>query len=258
MKVKKRKLTLICVLHYLKLTYRSLLFILAAVMYVVGRIRGTGDFFGELKKEYWLLGVIWLVYVAEMACRFFPSRLESPGCQKQFGKNYMPTGESQPKLQSWKRTLAVALAWFALNGAIGALYYLGLIDQGILVLVSLAYGVCDMICILFFCPFQTWFMKNRCCTTCRIYNWDFAMMFTPFIFIPNVYTWSLLRFALALLARWEITVHRHPERFSEKTNACLSCKNCEEKLCHHKKQLQGFLKKYKTRFFPPREIDRQK
>lgn len=58
MKVKKRKLTLICVLHYLKLTYRSLLFILAAVMYVVGRIRGMGEFFGELKKEYWLLGVI--------------------------------------------------------------------------------------------------------------------------------------------------------------------------------------------------------
>ena len=258
MKVKKRKLTLICVLHYLRLTYRSLLFILAAVMYVVGRIRGTGDFFGELKKEYWLLGVIWMVYVAEMACRFFPSRLESPGCQKQFGKNYIPTGESQPKLQSWKRTLAVALAWFALNGAIGALYYLGLIDQGILVLVSLAYGVCDMICILFFCPFQTWFMKNRCCTTCRIYNWDFAMMFTPFIFIPNVYTWSLLGFALALLARWEITVHRHPERFSTATNRCLDCSHCEEKLCHHKKQLQGFIKKYKTRFFPPREIDQQK
>ena len=258
MKVKKRKLTPICVLHYLKLTYRSLLFILAAVMYVVGRIRGTGEFFGELKKEYWLLGVIWLVFVAEMACRFFPSRLESPGCQKQFGKNYIPTGESRPKLQSWKRTLAVALVWFALNGAIGALYYLGLIDQGILVLISLAYGVCDMICILFFCPFQTWFMKNRCCTTCRIYNWDFAMMFTPLVFIPNGYTLSLLGFALALLARWEITVHRHPERFSEKTNACLSCKNCEEKLCHHKKQLQGFLKKYKTRFFPPREIDRQK
>ena len=248
MKVKKRKLTLICVLHYLKLTYRSLLFILAAVMYVVGRIRGTGEFFGELKKEYWLLGVIWLVYVAEMACRFFPSRLESPGCQKQFGKNYIPTGESRPKLQSWKRTLAVALAWFALNGAIGVLYYLGLIDQGILVLISLAYGVCDMICILFFCPFQTWFMKNRCCTTCRIYNWDFAMMFTPFIFIPNVYTWSLLGFALALLARWEITVHRHPERFSEKTNACLSCKNCEEKLCYHKKQLRGFWQRNKERF----------
>ena len=50
MKVKKRKLTLICVLHYLKLTYRSLLFILAAVMYVVGRIRGTGEFFWRTEK----------------------------------------------------------------------------------------------------------------------------------------------------------------------------------------------------------------
>ena len=95
-----------------------------------------------------------------------------------------------------------------------------------------------MICILFFCPFQTWFMKNRCCAVCRIYNWDFAMMFTPYLFIPNGYTWSLLGMSLLLLIRWEITVHRHPERFAENTNAALSCKNCEEKLCHHKKQLQ--------------------
>ena len=28
------------------------------------------------------------------------------------------------------------------------------------------------------------------------------------------------------------------------TNAALRCENCPEKLCHHKKQLQWFLKKY--------------
>ena len=248
MNVKKRRLTKICVLHYIKLIYRSLLLILAVLMYVIGKINHSGELFKEIKKEYWILGVIWLVYFAEMAFRFFPSRLESPGCQKQFKRNYVPTGETQPQLQSWKKTFSVALAWFLLNGVIGILYFTGLIDQGVLVLISLAYGVCDMICILFFCPFQTWFMKNRCCTTCRIYNWDFAMMFTPFIFIPNAYTWSLLFLSLLLLLRWEITVRRHSERFSEKTNACISCKNCEEKLCHHKKQLKGFWEKNKSRF----------
>ena len=83
-------------------------------------------------------------------------------------------------------------------------------------------------------------MKNRCCTVCRIYNWDFAMMFTPLVFIPNVYTWSLLGMSLLLLLRWEITLRRHPERFSDRTNACLSCQNCTEKLCHHNKPLQVF------------------
>ena len=99
-------------------------------------------------------------------------------------------------------------------------------------------------------PFQTWFMKNRCCTTCRIYNWDFAMMFTPLVFIPSLYTYSLLGFALALLIRWEVTYRLHPERFSPATNRYLSCANCKEKLCSHKKQLRGFLKKYRDRFFP--------
>ncbi|MBP3437464.1 MAG: hypothetical protein J6K61_06140 [Clostridia bacterium] len=181
----------------------------------------------------------------EMILRFFPSKLESPGCQKQFARNYLPTGEEKPQLQSWKRTFVVALVWIVLNAIIGVLYYTRVITVDILVLISLAYGVCDMICILFFCPFQTWFMKNRCCTDCRIYNWDFAMMFTPFIFIPHYYTWSLLGMSLLLLLRWEITLRRHPERFAENTNACVSCKNCNEKLCAHKKQLQIFIKKNK-------------
>ena len=58
----------------------------------------------------------------------------------------------------------------------------------------------------------------------------------------------LLGISLLLLLRWEITLHRFPERFSPKTNACLSCANCEEKLCHHKKQLKSFLDKNRKRF----------
>ena len=69
-----------------------------------------------------------------------------------------------------------------------------------------------------------------------------------FIFVPNMYAWSLLGISLLLLLRWEITLHRFPERFSPKTNACLSCANCEEKLCHHKKQLKSFLDKNRKRF----------
>lgn len=100
-----------------------------------------------------------------------------------------------------------------------------------------------MICILFFCPFQTWLMKNKCCTSCRIYNWDFVMMFTPLLFIRSYATWSLFAMAFILFLRWEITLSLHPERFAENTNASLSCGCCEEKLCHHKGQLQSFLKK---------------
>ena len=77
-------------------------------------------------------------------------------------------------------TVLIALIWIIFNGIIGALRMIDLLDDGILILLCSAYSVCDLVCILFFCPFQTWFMKNKCCGTCRIYNWDYAMMFTPF------------------------------------------------------------------------------
>ena len=169
------------------------------------------------------------------------------GCQKQFKKNYLPKAKhTAPQNQSWKKTMAVAVSWIVPNAVIGFLYFQKIIDTGILIIISLAYAVCDIICILFFCPFQALFMKNRCCADCRIYNWDYAMMFTPLLFVPSFYTWSLLGCALMLLIRWEITYHRHPEYFSSNTNEAISCKNCNEKLCAHKRQLKSIWK-YETK-----------
>ena len=241
MNQRKKKLSKISALHYLKLVLRSTIFAVSLVFYILGK-------FDILTKNWILPMIVRFFFIIGMSLRFFPSKFESMGCQKQFARNYEPISEeSTPTNQSWKRTVLVTVVWLALNSVVGALYFTGIFDQGILILIALAYSVCDIIC-----------MKNRCCTTCRIYNWDFAMMFTPLVFIPHWYTYSLLGCALALLLRWEITYRIHPERFSTATNRCLDCSNCEEKLCSHKKQLQGFLKKYKTRFFPSREINRKK
>ena len=245
MHTQKRRLSHISAMHYFKLVFRGALFLAAAVVYILGRQQSDNPLYDDISRWPVLFDIIWVVFVVEMILRFFPSKLESMGCQKQFARNYQPVSQKDatPVLQSWKATAAVAAAWLALNGAIGALYFSGIIDKGILMLIALAYSVCDMICILFFCPFQTWFMKNKCCGSCRIYNWDYAMMFTPLAFIPNVYTYTILGVALLLLLYWEIAALCHPERFYEETNACLSCGACKEKLCHHKKQLQRFLRR---------------
>lgn len=244
---KKQKLSHISLLHFWKLIYRSALFLLTLVIYIVNRVRGSRFSFRDIEDNYALLFVIGIVFLVEMILRFFPSHVESMGCQKQFAKNYIPPKNAGPRISTRRSTLSVALAWIGLNGAIGAAYFLGWIDEGILLLISLFYSACDMICILFFCPFQTWFMKNKCCGSCRIYNWDYAMMFTPLIFIPHYYTWGLLGVALLLLLVWELAAWLHPERFDEQTNECLSCAHCKEKLCHHKKQLRRFLRKNKER-----------
>lgn len=239
---KQPKLTIVSALHYLKLVYRGILLLAALVLYITGRVKDSGTELKMAPIEYVVLAAIWIIYAVEMALRFFPSKYESIGNQKQFRKNYLPVENAELPAKPKHGVLAVIISWVLLNGAIGALYFTHIIDKSILLLISLTYGVSDIICILFFCPFQTWFMKNRCCAVCRIYNWDFAMMFTPFVFIPHWYTWSLLSMSMALIIRWEITAHRHPERFSDATNESLSCANCNEKLCHHKKQLRKLWK----------------
>ena len=241
----KRKIVLskISTIHYVKLIFRSVLLITATILYIRHRFHQNDHPFGGIAFESLILGGIWLAYFIETILRFFPSRFESMGCQKQFARNYKGESDTKVKPHFTKDLIAVVIAWGLLNGLFGGLYFADIIDAGILMLIGMAYGVCDMICILFFCPFQTWFMKNKCCGTCRIYNWDFMMMFTPLIFIPNIYTMSLVLGGLLLLARWEVTAYRYPERFLECTNPALACVNCPEKLCHHKRQLQHFLKK---------------
>lgn len=238
------------IMHYAKLVGRSCLLLMATVLYFTTWRHQPGAPFDGTEFGNLFLLLLWVLFMGEMLLRFFPSKLESPGCQKQFAKNYIPKQADTTgfRLYTAKSTFAVAVAWFALNGCIACLYLKGIFDAGIMLLISLAYSVCDMICILFFCPFQSWFMKNRCCTTCRIYNWDFAMMFTPFVCIPGKYTWSLLGMSLCLLGVWEFLVHTHPERFSIETNACLDCRNCDEKLCAHKKQLHSLWKIIKPKF----------
>ena len=239
MKDEKIKLTTVSVLHYIRLVYRSLLFLVFLLVYIMEKIR-YGDLFRV--EHLVIVRIVWIIFVIEMVLRFFPSRFESPGCQKQFARNYIKSGNTGINVQDNHATMLVALIWICMNAVIGALYMSEILDEGMMILICCAYSVCDMICILFFCPFQSWFLKNKCCSTCRIYNWDYAMMFTPLFFVRDPYSWSLLTMAVILMIRWEITFYLHPERFSESTNDYLKCSNCTEKLCAHKKQLNTLWK----------------
>ena len=240
MRTKKRaKLTPVGIWHWTRLVYRSMLFLLLIYSYVRYRFIYHEPFVLGLEKMPGIIIFVWTIYVIEMIFRFFPASIESPGCQKQFARNYIKSGETEIAIQDNNGTVLVLLIWIGFNAGIGALYMADVIDDGIMLLISCAYSVCDMICILFFCPFQTLLLKNKCCSTCRIYNWDYAMMFTPLFFVRKPYTWGLLALSIALLIRWEVTFYLHPERFSEQTNDYLRCQNCTEKLCTHKKQLKS-------------------
>ena len=238
----RKKISIVSTLHYIRLVYRSVLFVLLLISYIRYRVFSDDPVLERIEKIPVIIYVTWAVIVIEMVMRFFPSKYESPGCQKQFARNYIKSGNTNISIPDNNSTILIALIWIVFNGVFGALNMEGILDDGIMVLLCSAYSICDIVCILFFCPFETWFMKNKCCSTCRIYNWDYAMMFTPLFFVKRSYSWSLLALSVALLIRWEITFYLHPERFFENTNDYLQCKNCTEKLCVHKKQLASLWK----------------
>ena len=237
----KRRFTSVMVMHFIRLGYRSALFLLFLGIYIAWRMNEEMHLGLDMRIRTIVLGIIWVVFMFEMMLRLFPSDFESPGSQKQFRRNFI-AGEGEIDIPDNNATMLVAFTWVGLNIIFGALYMTHIFDEGIMILLACAFAVCDMICILFFCTFQTWFLKNKCCGSCRIYNWDYAMMFTPLFFVKTPYTWSLFFMSLILLLRWEIVFYLHPERFSEKSNQYLSCSNCNEKLCGYKTQLHRLWK----------------
>ena len=184
--------------------------------------------------------VVWLLLMASMVLRLFPSQVESIGSQKEFRRRFRPTGR-QPDPREIRRAdrgaLGVLVLWAAFNAVFYAAYLGGIVDLRFLVCLAGFYGMCDIICILFFCPFQAWMMRNRCCTTCRIYNWDYAMMCTPLLGISGPLSLSACVVAFALLARWELTYHIRRERFFVSSNDALRCDQCQEHLCRYKRAL---------------------
>ena len=113
---------------------------------------------------------------------------------------------------------------------IGILYYFNIINEIWLFMFSTLFYVCDLICVLIWCPFRL-IMKNKCCTTCRIFNWDHLMMFSPLIFCGGFFAISLVVTAFLAWLVWELCILIYPERFSEMTNVALRCSNCTDKLC---------------------------
>ena len=134
-----------------------------------------------------------------------------------------------------KKAWTVMLVWLIFNALWAFLYLNDIIEESELFLLSAFYFLSDYICILFYCPFQSSIMKNKCCVNCRIYDWGHFMMFTPMLFIKNFFCWSLFFTAVVVLIKWEITYTKHPERFWEGSNQNLKCANCKDKTCQYKK-----------------------
>ncbi len=193
-----------------------------------------GQFFAKFSP----LHLLWGLWVIDMIDQLYPIHKHiALGSHKLFPHRFKPIRDkvNVQALKAYvtsttKAAYKVLLIWVLGLAVIGVLYYKGFLTNKHLFLISVAFYVCDLICVLVWCPFRL-MMRTRCCTTCRIFNWDHMMMFTPMMFAGSLYAISLLVMSLAVMAVWEICVFLYPERFWEQTNTALQCSECTDKLC---------------------------
>ena len=187
--------------------------------------------------------ILWLIFMLIMLSHLFPKDSLSMALLKKVEKKYDPV-ENYSRLELLEfiqnqnvKAWIVMLVWLIGNGLVGLLYAINILDKADLFMLTVFYFLCDYICILFYCPFQSHIMKNKCCVNCRIYDWGHFMMFTPMIMIKSFFTWSLFFMTALVLIRWEFVYANYPERFYSGSNKRLQCVNCKDKTCQIKKKL---------------------
>ena len=194
--------------YFIRLAGRCLTFLIGVGMLIFTPeefdILEGGNFF----RRFSVLHILWGVWVCDMIEQLVPVKRQVPlGSQKLFAMRFKPILE---------KVNAQALKQYIVNTTRSAFWVMLL--------------WCALIAAIGWCPFRL-IMKNKCCTTCRIFNWDHIMMFSPLIFVGGFYSVSLVVMAAAALIVWEACVALYPERFWEQTNGALKCANCTDKLC---------------------------
>lgn len=191
------------------------------------------------------LHIVWLIFIIMMLIHLFPKKPFTMALLKAKKSTYNNI-ENYSEVNLYKyiqnqncKAWIVMLLWLLFNAIWGLFFAFDVIDEADLFMLTIFYFLCDYICILIYCPFQSHIMKNKCCVNCRIYDWGHFMMFTPMVFIRSFYTWSLFFLSCIVLIRWELIYAAHPERFWSGSNKNLQCQYCKDKTC----QIKNMVKK---------------
>lgn len=113
-----------------------------------------------------------------------------------------------------------------------------LLNERMIVLAVIALRIMSNLFVLIWCPFGA-IMHNKCCTECRIFNWDELMVNSPMIFVLNFASALTLLIALFIFVQWEIAIAKYPERFVSETNKSIACKCSACTLCGRCKRKNG-------------------
>ena len=201
-------------------------------------------FFKDLaiELEYIFLPVFFTYFFIDSLTVIIPYMNDAVFSGKQFKKflkalpDYSTEKLKQLKDKNNRIALLIFLIYFSFLTIIGILYLnIEAFSRFHMYVLFFVLNTADYTCILIWCPFRSIFLKNKCCTTCRISNWDRIMKFYILFFIINPYTIGLGIIGVIVFLIWEYFHYANPERFYQVSNYSLSCKECTDNFCKNKK-----------------------
>jgi hypothetical protein len=181
--------------------------------------------------------VLWLLTILILIKRLIPRFNKRINLGKIYGKYYVSAGEDNPKKQKRLKdyirkmnfgAMRTAVYWIALVLMMGFWHLVGLLNTMWLCVIVVFFIFMDQFCTTVWCPFKA-IIQNKCCNTCRINNWGYLMAFSPLIYAPSFWAYSIIGMSIVTVIQWEYLIYKHPERFYELYNASLMCKNCVKK-----------------------------
>lgn len=182
-------------------------------------------------KVYHLL---WALAVFILIKRMIPRYNKKISSRKIFGRFYEEADRITPvrdeqlrrlKALADRGALKSAFYWLLLLADMLLWRTVGMFNDTWIYITVLFFVFMDQFCVSVVCPFKL-LAKGKCCSTCRINNWGYIMAFSPLVFIPSFWTWSILAMSIIVVFQWEYLYWRHPRRFFETHNAALMCRNC--------------------------------
>ena len=107
-------------------------------------------------REFSVLHLLWLIWVWDMIQQILPVRNKLPlGSMKLFANRFRPAKDKikDEALRTYivtatRAAYKVFALWLALLAVIGILYYAQILNKPLLFLISVAFYVCDLICVL--------------------------------------------------------------------------------------------------------------
>ncbi len=192
-------------------------------------------FFARKILFFTVYHLLWLFTVLLLAKSLTPQWSSGIASGKMFRAYFLERGRDtsskREKLRDYTRrmnigALKVALFWIAVILAIGLAVHTGFLNSVWLFITVVFFVFMDQFCISVWCVFQELFVRNKCCNTCRIYQWGKIMAVSPLIFVPSFWTYSIVGLAPLLVIQWEYLYSRYPERFHEAYNENLTCRGC--------------------------------